>query len=101
MTFFVGPADSNKCSFDLSTFICLCRDIGVPLKKEKTVWPTTSLIIYGIEIDSVNMVSRLLEEKMIKIRTLSHKFSKRKKVKLSSLIPVEFVEFCDWFCGTL
>ena len=57
MTSFVGPADSNKCSCDLSTFICNCRDIGVQLKKEKTVLPTTSLIIYGMEIYSVNMVS--------------------------------------------
>ena len=55
--------------------------IGIPSKKEKTVWPTTSLIIYGIEIDSVNMVSRLPEQKVIKIRMLLHKFSKRKKVK--------------------
>ena len=83
--FFVGPGGSNKCSADLSTFISICSDIGIPLKKEKTVWPTTSLIIYGIEIDSVNMVSRLPEQKVIKIRMLLHEFSKRKKVKLRQL----------------
>ena len=83
--FFVGPADSNKCSDDLSTFISLCGDIGVPLKKEKTVWPTTCIVIYGIEIDSVSMMSRLPEPKVTKIRELLHDFSKRKKVKLRQL----------------
>lgn len=39
--FFIGPAQSNKCSSDFSRFISICEDIGVPLKQEKTVWPTS------------------------------------------------------------
>lgn len=83
--FFVGPAHSSKCAIDLSTFISICRDLGVPLKQEKTVWPTTNIVIYGIEIDSVTMVSRLPDPKVLKIRALLHQFSKRKKVKLRKL----------------
>ena len=82
--FFVGPDNLVKCLADLSTFISVCRDIGVPLKKEKTVWPTTNIVIYGIEVDSVAMVS-YSETKVFKIRTLPHGFSKRKNVKLRKL----------------
>ena len=66
--FFVSPVHSEKCSADLSTFISIFRDIGVSLKKESTVWPTTNIVIYGIEIDSVNKVSRLSEPKVPKER---------------------------------
>ncbi|MEW8547651.1 MAG: reverse transcriptase domain-containing protein, partial [Candidatus Thiodiazotropha sp.] len=83
--FFIGPPNSNKCSADLSKFVSLCADIGIPLKQEKTVWPTTKLVIYGIEVDSVEMVSRLPEEKVLKIKNLLSVFSKRKKVTLREL----------------
>ena len=83
--FFIGPANSNKCYNDLATFVSICADIGIPLKREKTVWPTTKLVIYGIEVDSVEMVSRLPEEKVSKINGMLKSFSKRKKVILREL----------------
>lgn len=77
--FFIGPAQSNKCSSDLSRFISICEDIGIPLKQEKTVWPTSKLVIYGIEVDSTEMVCRLPLDKVLKIRHLLNGFSRRKK----------------------
>ena len=44
--FFVGPPNSNKCSADISKFVSICA--GIPLKQEKTVWPSIKLVIYGI-----------------------------------------------------
>lgn len=83
--FFIGPAQSNKCSADLSRFISICEDIGIPLKQEKTVWPTSKLVIYGIEVDSTEMVCRLPLDKVLKIRNLLNEFSRRKKVTLREL----------------
>ena len=83
--FFIGPANSIKCHSDLANFISICEDIGIPLKREKTVWPSTKLVIYGIEVDSSEMISRLPDEKVTKIKNMLTKFSKRKKVILKEL----------------
>jgi hypothetical protein len=49
---FVGPPNSDKCLVDLQCFSSLCSRLGVPLKPEKTILPTTTIVIYGIEFDS-------------------------------------------------
>lgn len=67
--FFIGPADSQSCKNDLTNFLYLCKTIGVPIKMSKTQTPTTSIIIYGIEIDSCKMEARLPVEKVDKVRT--------------------------------
>lgn len=60
--FFIGPADSQSCKNDL------CKTIGVPIKMSKIQTPTTSIIFYGIEIDSCKMEARLPVEKIDKVR---------------------------------
>ena len=42
---FVGPPNSNKCLQDLHQFLSLCERVGVPIKKEKTVNPTSVLSV--------------------------------------------------------
>ena len=62
--FFVGKAGTNQCSHALSTFSKVCSDINISIKNEKTVLPTTVITIYGIEIDSVQMIARLPTDKL-------------------------------------
>lgn len=83
--FFIGKQGSQSCVQDLSQFISLCSDIGVPIKHEKTVLPSTVITIYGIEIDSVAMECRLPNEKVEKIREKLQYFVKKKKVTLTEL----------------
>lgn len=64
---FVGPPKSDKCQQDLDNFLTLCSKLGVSIKEEKTVQPTTLITIYGIEVDSCNMECRLPQEKIDKI----------------------------------
>ena len=52
--FFIGPPNSEKCRDDLTRFLYVCKKIGVPIKMEKTQVPTTKIVIYGIEIDSLS-----------------------------------------------
>ena len=74
-----------RCVISLSRFLSICKDIGIPIKEDKTVLPTTKLVIYGIEVDSDQMVTRLREEKVAKIVNLLLNFSRRRKVTLREL----------------
>ncbi|VDI21629.1 Hypothetical predicted protein [Mytilus galloprovincialis] len=64
---FVSKASSKACDYALHSFLKLCKTIGVPIKHEKTRFPTTVLTIYGIEIDSNEMIARLPSDKIEKI----------------------------------
>jgi hypothetical protein len=59
----VGPPNSNKCLQDLHQFLSLCETVGVPIKEEKTVNPTSVLSVYGIIVDSDKMELRLPYDK--------------------------------------
>lgn len=83
--FFVGPAGSSLCHRSLSTFLNICADIGVPIKQEKTTSPDTCLTIYGIEVDSIAMITRLPQDKIEKIRYELDIVHNRKKVTLKQL----------------
>lgn len=83
--FFIGPPSSQKCLSDVKNFENLCQRLGVPLKQSKTILPTTCLTIYGIEIDSVHMISRLPEDKLVNLRQLLAKTVHRRKVHLKEL----------------
>ncbi|XP_061170929.1 uncharacterized protein LOC133180416 [Saccostrea echinata] len=83
--FFIGAKGSKDCDRDLKQFISLCSEIGVPIKHDKTVLPSTVITIYGIEIDSEAMECRLPMDKVEKIRSQLQTFSKRKKVTLTEL----------------
>ena len=73
---------------DLHNFLQLCKRVGVPIKKEKTVEPTTKIIIYGIEVDSHTLECRLPHEKIVKIRKALNESYKRRKIKLRELQSV-------------
>ena len=83
--FFIGPPSSGKCKQDLTNFLFLCSQIGIPIKMEKTVLPCTCLTIYGIEVDSVEMECRLPVEKIDKIKNKLKEVKDRRKVTLKQL----------------
>jgi hypothetical protein len=51
--------------------------LNIPLNEQKTVLPSTTVLVHGIEVDSINMVARLPTEKLETARnqliTLCHK----------------------------
>lgn len=83
--FFIGDKSSSDCERDLNQFISMCSDIGVPIKHEKTILPSTVITIYGIEVDSEVMESRLPLEKIEKIRNQLKIFTRKKKVTMTEL----------------
>lgn len=82
---FVGPPNSDKCLADLQCFSSLCSRLGVPLKPEKTILPTTTIVIYGIEFDSIKLECRLPVEKIAKTKVALENAHRKKKITLRSL----------------
>lgn len=97
--FFIGPGNSTVCHQNLSTFLTLCSDIGVPIKSDKTVHPTTVITIYGIEIDSTAMMSRLPRDKLEKAALLLSNLQYKRKVKLCELQSL--IGFLNFACSVI
>jgi hypothetical protein len=47
---FLGPPKSSSCYSALMSFYQLAHDIGLPIKSAKTVYPTTTLTVLGLEL---------------------------------------------------
>ena len=75
----------TKCAHDVNAFITMCDRIGVPLAPEKTMGPSTYLPFLGIDLDTVNMVACLPDDKLKKASDLLRQFLHRDKVQLKEL----------------
>jgi hypothetical protein len=45
----------------------MAQAIGIPIKEENTVFPTTKIIFLGLELDSAEMEIRLPDDKLLKL----------------------------------
>jgi hypothetical protein len=63
---FVGPKESFECMRGLIAFERLAKYLNVPLKRSKTVYPSTSVVVYGIHVCTLSMQARLPPEKINK-----------------------------------
>ena len=82
---FVAPPLSKLCQTDLRKFLQLTKTLGIPIKQEKTVFPTTCITFLGLELDSILMEVRLPIEKLVKIRELLDYFICKRKATLKEL----------------
>ncbi|CAB4022070.1 Hypothetical predicted protein, partial [Paramuricea clavata] len=70
-----------QCESNLSRFICLCNQLGIPIAPDKTFGPSTTLTLAGIELDSIKSEARLPRDKIAKCVETIEAFLKRKKAK--------------------
>ena len=63
---FVGYPNDYSCMQGLTAFIALCKYLNIPLKNAKTVYPSTKVIVFGIEVDTVAMKAQLPVDKITK-----------------------------------
>ena len=75
----------SSCANNLTKFLGLCDELGVPMAPLKTVGPSTVLSFAGIELDTCKMEARLPRDKLSKCTTLIQLFLQRKKVSLREL----------------
>ena len=82
---FIGPPASNICQQYLTQFFDLASAIGIPIKHEKTVQPTTDAIIHGIRVNTVEMSMSLPDDKCLAIKEKIIGLYKRKKCKVQEI----------------
>lgn len=91
----MGPAKSPQCQHGLDRFLSMCNSIGVPIKAEKTVQPTTTITFMGLELDSINMVARLPDDKLLPLRERLNVQVKLRKITLQDLQSlIGLLNFC-------
>jgi hypothetical protein len=66
-------------------FFIFAEKLGIPIKQEKNVFPTTKLTFLGVELDSELMEVRLPKDKLEKLKTILSSFLHTKKVTLIEL----------------
>lgn len=79
---FGEPALSCKHGHTLQSFKDTCQKFGIPVALDKTCHPTTSIVFLGIEFDTVKMVMRLPEEKLVELKSKITQILNTKKVTL-------------------
>ncbi len=55
----------NICSKYLECFMHLSEELNIPVKASKTVMPTTTVILRGIEVDTILLEARLPRDKVV------------------------------------
>ena len=73
------------CRMMTTHFSDICKQIGIPISKEKTVWPTNILVFLGILLDGIRMVLAIPEEKCCKAVYLLNKMLDKKKATVKEL----------------
>ncbi|VDI12517.1 Hypothetical predicted protein [Mytilus galloprovincialis] len=80
----------------LDTFSDICEELGVPIASEKSVGPVTSLKFLGLVIDTVEMVVRIPQDKLLKLKSLLEPILLNKKITHKDLESVVgLMAFCS------
>lgn len=93
---FAGSSETGDCKKLMEQFYLLCETLGVPLAKEKTEGPTTSLVFLGMEINTREMSIKIPQEKVKKLNELLQMFLHSSKVTLKEMQSlVGLLNFCS------
>ncbi|MCP4262038.1 MAG: hypothetical protein GY774_31735, partial [Planctomycetes bacterium] len=67
---FFGPEGSLQCSQSLKKFFILADSLGLPVKKEKTVFPSTCVELHGLMVNTRTMTLSVPPDKVAKALSL-------------------------------
>ena len=81
-----GKPASPQCQQNLTCIEKACADLGVPLKREKVVGPTTSLDFLGIVLDTEAMELHLPDEKVTQLKGLLEEWLVKKSCRKRELL---------------
>ena len=81
---FIGQPNSPEYYSSLLAFHVLAKDLGLPIKSDKTVNPCISLTFLGIELDTVRYVRRP-EDKLLKLKSEIQSFQLNRFATLQEL----------------
>ena len=79
---FAGIRGTSECQDIMNCFLQCTERLGIPIAADKTVWPCTTIVYLGLEIDSVEMVVRMPKAKVEEIVAQIHLVIQERKVTL-------------------
>ena len=91
---FIGKS-SKECQHLIESFLEICKDLGVPIAKEKTFGPVSTLSFLGIELDCKAQEAWLPADKLKKCEHMLESFPVKKKISLKDMLSmIGFLSFC-------
>ena len=97
--FLLLARDKAVGQVQLSAFLSMCADIGIPAAPDKTVQPTQVTTFLGLELDSVAMEVRLPVDKLNKCTALIETCLKKDKIQLKPLQSI--IGTLNFACGAV
>jgi hypothetical protein len=73
------------CRKKLERFLAVCKDMGVPMAKDKTFQPSQIMTFVGYKLDTTLMEVRLPQDKLFKFYTLINNVLEKEKITLKDL----------------
>jgi hypothetical protein len=92
----MGPPRFSRCYSSLMAFYTLAKDIGLSIRAEKTVYPTTTLTFLGLELDTIKFEVRLPDDKLQRLKSEIQKFQNRSSASLREL--QSFIGLLNFVC---
>ena len=83
--FMFGSMAKSIGTKDLSKFLGMCQDIGIPIAQKKTFYPDTTMTFLGLEIDTINNQVRLPADKLNRCIEEIQELVKSKSTRLRKL----------------
>lgn len=62
--FLIAARDKHTCNKFMDIFASTCHSLGIPIAEDKTCGPAQELIFLGIEVDTVNQMIRLSDDRL-------------------------------------
>ena len=85
---FAGPANNSCCKHTLEMSKSVCSHLGIKIKTEKCVGPTTRITFSGIEINTLSQTMRVPKEKLSELLIETSALIKRKKCKEREILSI-------------
>ena len=82
---FLGPPDSDRCQSYLQFFLLLCELLNIPINHNKTVHPSTVVIIHGIQVDTSTRIASLPLDKLDDAKSQIKNLLSKSKVRVKEI----------------
>jgi hypothetical protein len=93
---FAGAPSSNDCFYIDGNLFSVSRELCIPIEEKKTVGPTTGLDFLGFTIDTLHMMVKIAQDKLVRLRISLLDVLTKKKITLSNLESVTgLMLFCS------
>ena len=83
-----GRAGTSQCTSNLTLLTSSCHELGLPLAEDKIEGPTTVLTFLGIELDTAEMLMRLPQEKLTRLKELIRSWQECKATQKRELLSL-------------